>query len=182
MFISNLLGAAALAVGDRVETLAATKVGVSPQVGAAIVLIAMRPGQSIRRLATSLRLSHSATVRLVDGLSRRGWVLRTDAADKRVVKLSLSDVGEAVHARLLDARSAVLAPLLAGMDAGQLAHLRQGLEAILANATEDMTDAYANCRLCDVAACEAEGCPVEAKARTLWKDRRLQPATKGDER
>ena len=45
MFIANLLGAAALAVGDRVETLAATKAGVSPQVGAAIVLIAMRPGQ-----------------------------------------------------------------------------------------------------------------------------------------
>lgn len=180
MYLENLLGTVALAVNDRMQECIAAESGVGAQGPAALVLISQRPGQSIRRLADRLRLSHSATVRLVETLSFQGLIERDNDDDRRVVRLSVSRKGKKLLDRLQHARLQRLEVLVSSLNASQRNHLMHAFESILANATETFTDAYANCRLCDVPLCEAVGCPVEAKAHSIWANRKDHAAAQGD--
>jgi DNA-binding MarR family transcriptional regulator len=182
MFLENLLGAAALAVNDRVQEALVAEADFVAQAPAALTLISLRPRQSIRRLAERLRLSHSAAVRLVEALHADGLIERTDDADRRVVRLSLSAKGKALLARIKKARAKRLSALLDGLSATQRKDLQTALERILANATGTFTDAFANCRLCDAPLCEAQGCPVEAKAHAIWAHRKHGAQAEGEPR
>ncbi len=106
----------------------------------ALVSIHFNPGGTCADLARDIAHDKGATTRLVDALVERQWVDRDrDEADRRVVKLSLTDAGEAVAQR---ARLKMMARWNAWLadwsidDASELVRLMQKLHATLADANE----------------------------------------------
>ena len=93
--LSNLLGAWALAVSDRVGAAAAAAAGRGGQAPAALVALhQFAGGSTIEELRQVLGLSHSAAVRLIDSLVADGHVARHQAADdRRSVALILTASG-----------------------------------------------------------------------------------------
>lgn len=158
---ANLLGALALTLVDalRVETDARAAHGAAAP--AALVAIGIDPGQSIDALATTLCLSHSATVRLVERLERDGLVRRGAAADGRVAALHLTRRGAARRRAVLDGRHRVLARALRVLSPDESAQFAVLAERILGAWTRDRRHADHICRLCDEARCPGETCPVE---------------------
>lgn len=167
-YLENLIGALALTVMDRLGTDTAAVAPHGGQLAEALVLIQMRPGMSIKRLAERLRLTHAGAVRLVDRLEAEGLAIRSPGADRRSVRLTLTAEGLADVDRLLHARSARLAELLDGLTLEERRALEPIVEKLLRRLTTDLISAYANCRLCDTPMCEARGCPVEAEARARF--------------
>jgi DNA-binding MarR family transcriptional regulator len=88
--LENLLGALAVAVGDRMDQAFDEACAVGDSAPAAMILIAENPDTRIEALARYLELSHSGTVRLVDRLEQQGWVAREACEDKRAVVLVLT--------------------------------------------------------------------------------------------
>lgn len=178
-YLANLLGAVSLAVTDTIADDAEATVESGGQAAGALVLLGLRPRTSIKRLAERLRLTHAGAVRLVARLEQRGWVVRHEDQDGRVVRLSLSPAGQARLDMLRARRIASLEGLIAPLDEGERAALQTALEKLAAGLTRDPVAAYANCRLCDTALCEAHGCPIEAAAREKFG---LPPTTYSEER
>jgi MarR family transcriptional repressor of emrRAB len=155
---ANLLGAHALLVADRMREAAGM------ELSSAAVLTALRTfdGASIDALRRVLGLSHSGGVRIVKRLEAEGLVAREpDPADRRAVRLHLTREGAREAGRLLAARQAALAPLLAGLGERESAALERLLERLLASATGGADDANRICRLCDPGVCgHPARCPV----------------------
>lgn len=158
--LPNLLGAAALAVTDRVDARMRETSGLGGQAPAALLTVGSRPGRPIKHLSRSLGLSHSGTVRLVDRLEDRGWVARGESADGRAVTLELTDTGEETFEELLAARRAVLEELLGPVQADAKESLERALAALLTSLPSTREDAWRICRLCEHRACRGEECPV----------------------
>lgn len=165
---ANLLGAVSLAVTDAVEADAVRVVGLGGQAAGALVLIDLRPGTTIKRLAERLSLSHPGTVRLVDRLVAAGLVARGAGDDHRTVRLHLTPAGAAKIDDLRRARVARLDELVGALGDTERRALRPILEGLARALTTDLVRAFAMCRLCDTATCEAHGCPVEAEARARF--------------
>ena len=119
-------------------------------------------GASIDALRRVLGLSHSGGVRIVKRLEAEGLVAREpDPADRRAIRLHLTADGEREARRLLAARQAALAPLLAGLGERESAALERLLERLLASVTGSGDDANRICRLCDPDVCgHPARCPV----------------------
>jgi MarR family transcriptional repressor of emrRAB len=161
----NLLGAAALAVADRLdETLTHGERGGLSGV-AALVHIRLRPGQAIEFLARVLALSHSATVRLVDRLQADGLVERRSGRDGRSVALFVTPAGETTAVEALRRRNEALAEALVPLSAKERHRLAILLEKLLAGLTGDRWNARHICRLCDFPACTRPYCPVNQAAQ-----------------
>jgi MarR family transcriptional repressor of emrRAB len=158
--VSNLLGAWALAVSDRIGAATAAEGGRSGQAPAALVALhQFARGSTIEDLRQVLGLSHSAAVRLIDGLVADGHVARERGAeDRRAVALSLTASGRAAARRIIAAR-------------------QRAIEATLEHLTEadlrlDERDRGATpaggwlCRLCDFRACgrSVGRCPAAVSA------------------
>lgn len=167
-YLGNLLGALAVSVRDRLDNATADVAPHGGQLAEALVLLEMRPGTSIKRLAERLRLSHPGAVRLVDRLEAQGWATRSLGADRRSVRLSLTASGQGELDRLRRTRAAHLADLLDALTEDERQALQPIVEKLLRRLTVDLVTAYANCRLCDTPMCEARGCPVEAEARARF--------------
>ena len=156
---ANLLGAYALVVCDRMREAAGM------ELSSAAVLTALETfadGASIDALRRVLGLSHSGGVRIVKRIEAEGLVAREpDPADRRAVRLHLTREGAHEAGRLLAARQAALAPLLAGLGERESAALERLLERLLASATGGAADANRICRLCDPGVCgHPARCPV----------------------
>ena len=156
---ANLLGAHALVVADRMREAAGM------ELSSAAVLTCLQTfadGASIDALRRVLGLSHSGGVRIVKRLEAEGLLAREpDPADRRAVRLHLTREGEREARRLLSARHAALAPLLAGLGERESAALERLLEGLLARATGSGEDANRICRLCDPGICgHPTRCPV----------------------
>jgi MarR family transcriptional repressor of emrRAB len=164
-YLDNLVGALGLSITDIVAGAVARSGG---QLAEALVLTALRPGLSIKRLAERLRLSHPGAVRLVDRLVEARWAERQEGADRRAVRLVLTAAGQAEVERLRQARSERLADVLGVLTSAERAALEPIAEKLIRALTTDLVAAYANCRLCDTPACEARGCPVEDEARARF--------------
>ena len=93
--LTNLVGAWSLAVADRVTAAAAVAVGRGGQAPAALVALhEFADGSTIDHLRQVLGISHSAAVRLIDGLETDGHVERAvHADDRRSVALTLTPTG-----------------------------------------------------------------------------------------
>jgi DNA-binding MarR family transcriptional regulator len=83
---------------------------------ATLLVLESGDGLSIKKLASMFGKSVPATSRLVDGLVRRGLIVRQEASDdRRVKRLGLTDAGRAFIARFeqgrIDAQLAVIAEL-----------------------------------------------------------------------
>jgi MarR family transcriptional repressor of emrRAB len=152
---ANLLGAAALAVADR---LAAT-----PRDAALVALDSWLAGASVDALARVVGLTHSGAVRLADRLEADGLVERRRGADARSLALNVTAAGTAAAGTLRAAREATLAELLEPVTD------RDGfvaaLEAVLGALTRDGAGPGRTCRLCDPGACgHPDHCPVTRAA------------------
>jgi DNA-binding MarR family transcriptional regulator len=164
---ANLLGAFALAVTDRMTAGFATADDAGPSRAAALLTLASFPGPSIEGLRRTLGLTHSATVRLVDGLAAAGQVERRPAADGRAVALRLTPAGKRAAAGLAQARRHPLTETLANLHAPERRALEALLERLLAALTDGRERADRICRLCEIDCCPQARCPVERRARAI---------------
>jgi DNA-binding MarR family transcriptional regulator len=91
---------------------AARQVGLTPQQHQALLALKGFPGDrhaTIGELAQHLQIRHNSTVGLVDRLASRGLVHRKhDEADRRVVRLNLTQRGNGLIRRLSAAHKAEL--------------------------------------------------------------------------
>ena len=168
---ANLLGALALAIGDRLdETLGAT---VGRSQSAAAVLSALEqfldaPG--VERLSEVLGLSQSGTVRLVDRLERDGYVRRGPGADARSVTVTLTSKGLRAAKRVREQRMALLAGLLDPLNESERHLFAEAIGQVLVGMMRPPGAVRWTCRLCDLGACgRADGhCPLDQEARRRY--------------
>lgn len=88
-----------------------------------------------RDIQTCMRVEAATLTGVVDGLVRRGWLLRREnAADRRVNELLLTDAGLAVYEKLAPWVSAqVRERLQRGLSPGQVALAREVLQQMAQN-------------------------------------------------
>ncbi len=165
--LTNLLGALALAVADAQEREMQSASGLSLSAVAAVVTLGECPGLSVAGLAGIVGLTHSATVRLVDDLTRRGLVLRAAGSDRRSVGVVLTAEGTALRGRVMAARAAVLVRAMEGVARADREAFARGVVEVLERLTTSRLVADNICRLCDEETCGRDDCPVERRAVAL---------------
>lgn len=158
---SNLLGALAVAVSDRLQAAIELEAERGGQAPAALAVLAQQSGLGIEGLRRQLRLSQPATVRLVDALVADGLAVRRAGPDRRSVDVRLTRLGRARAEAVLSARRAVLDDVLATLNPADRAKLERLLVQVLGGLTTDRSEAEQVCRLCDLGACPLLSCPVE---------------------
>lgn len=165
--VANLLGAAALAVGERMLAAAAGTAGVSASGSAALVRLAAEPGLGVTELGERIGLSQPAAARMVDSLAAHGLVERRPGTDGRSVAVHPTRKGRIAARNVLRAREGELDSLVELLDPGEREALVHGLEKILDRLFDEVGSEYVLCRLCDTRACLGEGtfCPVGQAAR-----------------
>jgi len=164
---ANLLGALAVAIADRVESVLKSHPNQNDSAAAALNLIALYEGCSIAALAKGLKLSHPATVRMVAKLEASGLVAARAGPDKRSSALFLSDQGRAQAADLIAARSQALAEMVDVLSAEQCAQLDAIAATLLRSFTTSPAEGGYICRLCDEPSCPEDRCPVHVRALEL---------------
>lgn len=158
--LSNLLGAAALAITDRALANIAGATGVSASAAAAVVVLSASPGLGVTELGRRIGLSQSATARMVDSLEATGLARRAPGAG-RLVLVTLTDRGRRTAATVLRTRDDAVAGVLSGFGKEERAALEGLLGKLLARLYEDVGNADLLCRLCDRGCCvEGAVCPV----------------------
>ncbi|MBV9817320.1 MAG: winged helix DNA-binding protein [Solirubrobacterales bacterium] len=132
---------------------------------AALVALDSHSGVSVAHLSRALGRSHSATVRLVDGLARVGLVARETAEDPRAVALALTDAGREAAGEVRRARAMCLDALVDTLSDAEVIGLEQALEQLLAATARDADSRWRTCRLCEEHRCEdGQSCPVDRAA------------------
>jgi MarR family transcriptional repressor of emrRAB len=165
--LANLLNAAATAISDAQTRSVALYGDLKPSTTGAILTLGQHSALTLSELAGILGLSHSATVRLVDGLGDKGLARRGDGQDRREVTVSLTVDGQALYARLRQAQGETLMPLLEDVAPADKARLEALLSHILAALTKGRQSADHICRFCDEGICGQDDCPVELQAIAL---------------
>src|SRR5215217_2348677 len=163
----NVLGAAVDVLARELKAVETTAAGGPGGRAAALTaLAAFCSGSPIQRLAHSLGLSHSRTVRLVDRLEAEHLVTRTrDDDNRRNVHVSLTASGRQLAESITAARLESLRPDLETLDRADRAALERISAMILARRITHLTAAEETCRLCDPEACgHPDRCPVTRAA------------------
>jgi MarR family transcriptional regulator, negative regulator of the multidrug operon emrRAB len=151
-----MLGGLSVAIGDRVA---------AGSREAALVALDSHPAVTVAHLSRALGRSHSATVRLVDGLERDKLVRRGPGDDARSVGLVLTAAGQTAAAAVRSARAAGLDGLVDALADADVARLEPVLERLLAATAVDADSRWRICRLCEEPRCETgHRCPVDASA------------------
>lgn len=159
---TNLLGALALAISDRIKSGIKDTFDRSGESAAAIVVLGYAPGLSVEILRQVLDLSHPGTVRLIDRLEEDSLVERRKAADGRAVALHLTRKGSKLRQRLMDQRLDLLEAGLRGLTSNERAALGNLLAKVLTNLPETEMAKHRICRLCAVRTCK--DCPIPGHA------------------
>jgi DNA-binding MarR family transcriptional regulator len=164
---ANLLGALAGEVTDRLERLIKLHPNQTDSAAAALNVIALYEGCSNAQLSRTLRLSHPATVRLLDKLEAEGAVERRGTDDKRAVALYLTKKGRARSKVTLISRCEALRDIVGPLSIRERDQLSKLLEKLLRPLVTIPQDGDYICRLCDSIACPPDDCPVHQAAVTL---------------
>lgn len=161
--LTNLLGAFALAVADRVAAATEAACGAGGAAAAVLVHLHRRPGTSVSDLAAVVGVGGSGGVRLVDRLAAQGLVTRAPSTtDRRTVLLRLTGTGTEAARRVLDAREDAVRRTVEALDDDQRTALEHLLPDLVTALPNSWTEVLRTCRLCDVAACrQAPGCPLD---------------------
>lgn len=160
--LANLLGAEAVAVTDAMRTSTERAAGHLAAAPAALVAIDAHPGESLEVLRTSVGLTPSGAVRLVDRLAADGLVERRSGTDGRSIALHLTVRGSATVRDVARERARALEDALAPLGARERRRLEGLLEKLVARTAADRPDALAVCRLCDREACRSgAACPLD---------------------
>jgi DNA-binding MarR family transcriptional regulator len=163
--VANLVGAWSLAAAQAVQDATDGELGGSGSLAAALVTVALFPGERVDALRRALGLSPSGVVRTVDRLVDAGLVERHGGSgDAREVLLDPTRSGARVADRVLAARAKAVGCLLEPLATGERDELVRLLEKLLPALPDDRDDARRICRLCDHPACERSWCPVSAGA------------------
>lgn len=168
---SNLLGALALAVADRLEETLGAAVGRSQSSAALLsALDQFLEAPTIERLSQVVGLSQSGAVRLVDRLQRDGYVRRAPGHDARSVTVRLTGKGRRAAGRVRDRRIALLQGVLAPLSDSERRVFAELAASLVTGMMREPGAARWTCRLCDLGACgRAEGnCPLEREARRRY--------------
>jgi MarR family transcriptional repressor of emrRAB len=154
--VANMLGGLSVAIGDALA---------AGSREAALVALDSHPGGTVAHLARALGRSHSATVRLLDGLERDGLVRRAPGTDARSVKLELTTAGRTTATTVRSHRARVLDGLVDALGDRDVARLEPLLERLLAATAVDAGSRWRTCRLCEEPRCETNAsCPVDVAA------------------
>jgi DNA-binding MarR family transcriptional regulator len=164
---ANLLGALAGEVSNRLERLLKNHPNQTDSAAAALNTIALYEGCSNPQLSQTLRLSHPATVRLVDKLAVEGAVERRGTDDKRAVALYLTKRGRARAKAILVSRCEALRDIVSPLSVREREQLSKLMEKLLRPMVATVSDGDYICRLCDSVACPPENCPVHTAAIAL---------------
>lgn len=158
--LTNLLGALAIGVSDRIRLAVAENTSLGGEAAAALIVIGHAPGLSIDQLGKVLKLSHPGTVRVVDRLVAAGLAERKPAAsDRRALALQLTPAGEAARTGVLEGRRAAIAAVLGHVSPEDYPALEQLVEKMLVSLPCDATSAMNVCRFCNQHACP--NCPMD---------------------
>ena len=155
---ANLLGALAVLVHDRVTVALTEELGRTATAPAAIIALGTRPHRRIDALRATMGLSHSATVRQVDGLVEMGLVDRHPGDDGRSTSLTLTAAGRRIFKRLLARRREVLETFLEQLPDGVYEAMRRTLPAVVHGVADTREEARRICRLCHHEICQP--CPI----------------------
>ena len=161
--LTNLVGAFALAVADRVAAATEAACGAGGAAAAVLVHLHRRPETSVSDLAEVVGVGGSGGVRLVDRLAAQGLVTRVPSpTDRRTVLLRLTATGTETARRVLDAREDAVRRTVAALDEDQRTALERLLPDLVSALPGSWTEVLRTCRLCDVTACRrAPGCPLD---------------------
>ncbi|HEY6257041.1 MAG TPA: MarR family transcriptional regulator [Xanthobacteraceae bacterium] len=161
-----MLAAFAGEITERVGTAIKSHPNQTDSASAALNIIGFWDGITNAQLARALKLSHTATVRLVDKLEAQGLVEARGGNDKRATHLDLTPAGRDAVLPMLAARCAAVERYLTILTSAE----EQQLSALLEKLMQPLgTDAYSVChfcRLCDLATCPADQCPMHAHEDT----------------
>ena len=169
--LENLLGALAVGLSDAITSAVETTAGHAGAMGAALATLAQEPGLGIEQLRVPLGRTQSATVRVVDQLVAEGYAERRPGQDQRCVAVFLTARGTRAASRVLASREQVLADAVSPLTPGERKALTGALDKVLARITSDRAHADLICRLCDLAACPQDVCPVDLAARATQDQR-----------
>lgn len=159
---TNLLGALALGISDRIKSVSKDVYDRSGESAPAIVIIGYAPGISVEVLRQALDLSHPGTVRLIDRLGEDELVERRRAPDGRAVALHLTRKGKRVRQQLMDRRLETLEAALDGLGKEERSVLGDLVAKVLTNLPETEMAKHRICRLCSVRTCTE--CPIPGNA------------------
>jgi DNA-binding MarR family transcriptional regulator len=159
----NIFGALVLSLHDQIRHDIDSAVGTIGEAAAAAVVIGNFPHRSMNSLSQALSLSHSAVVRIVNGLVGKGLARRSrGASDERISELTLTAAGARKAKAMLGMRHKVIADALDTLSAVEQDQLRSITERLLAAiATEERAGPM--CRLCDESSCPRQTCPIAVK-------------------
>lgn len=156
---ANLLGALALAVGDRLQSTAQSRGAVSPSAAAVLVVLREVGPMGVTRLGHSVGLTQSAATRVADSLEQAGLVERTAVGRERVITLTPAGTGAAQS--VLDERAAWLEHVVSALDATDIAALERISSTLLRQVYDTVPNSALLCRFCDRAVCISTAeCPV----------------------
>lgn len=159
---TNLLGALAIAITDRMTSGMKEVLDRSGESAAAIIVLGYAPGLSVEILRQVLDRSHPGTVRLIDRLESDGTVERRQAKDGRAVALHLTRKGSRKREKLMAQRLDLLEAALDGLSARERQVFGDLLGKVLTNLPETEMAKHRICRLCSVRTCKR--CPIPGNA------------------
>jgi DNA-binding MarR family transcriptional regulator len=159
---ANLLAAFAGDVTERVAAVLKTHPNQTDSAAAALNIMGFWEGITNTQLARSLKLSHTATVRLVDKLEAQGLVEARKGDDKRATHLYLTAAGGKAVQPALVARCAAVKDYLGVLTAAEERQFARLLEKLMRPLGKDAYGVSHFCRLCEFAACPGDQCPMHA--------------------
>ena len=160
---ANLLAAFAGEITERVGAELKTHPNQTDSAIAALNVMSFWDGITNAELAKALRLSHTATVRLVDKLEAQGLVQAGAGTDKRATYLHLTAAGKKAAQPALVARCVAVDGYLDGLSPAEEAQLAGLLEKLIRPLAKDDFAISHFCRLCDFSACPDEQCPMHSE-------------------
>lgn len=161
---ANLLGALACEIAVRLEQQLKKHPNQNDSAAAALCVIGYYHGCSNATLSQALKLSHTATVRLVDKLEGAGWVDSHIGHDRRSVALQLTKAGRKQAQSVVADRNRALSDIVDVLTTSQRSQLAAISEVLLQSMTKSPDAANYICRLCDDNACPPGKCPVHQAA------------------
>ena len=156
----NIFGAFGLLLADRVFASVDEQRELSRQEGVALIQVGLF-SPSFVNLETSLRLTQSATSRLVAKLAAQGLVTKlARPEDPRGKFLRLTCQGEEKMQGILQARQAELHSVFEILDSEEVTRLLALVSKVFAANIGSKKESDRVCRMCDLAECPQERCPA----------------------
>lgn len=163
MLLPSKLGALGVLLSDIGEQVVDD---LSLSAGALLLTLRFRSVLTATELADIAGIAQPTAVRVLDGLIRRGLVVRRKRTG-REAPVRLTGLGRKRAQRLLSARLRAIGQLLTPLSRDEHAALEGLVDKLLAAATTSRAFARTTCRLCDHAACKCPRCPIGTRATEL---------------